>query len=144
MAADPAPFRCFGGILVEPHESIDGAEPFDVIIVCDLYTPITTAPREHLIKQDEEIVDSNDNSGGLVVLAVDDEEPEGLRTMLAQGLVPGVSLESMLTEALVGAGRVSAEASRVTRSRTRRFQPESAAAFSRGTRHSAATRFSQG
>ena len=25
--------------------------------------------------QDEEIVDGNDNSGGLVVLAVDDEQP---------------------------------------------------------------------
>ncbi len=44
VATEVAPFRCFGSVLVEPHESIDEGKPFDVIIVCDLYTPITTAP----------------------------------------------------------------------------------------------------
>ena len=45
VALDAAPFRCFGNVLVEPNESIDAGTAFDVVIVCDLYTPITTAPR---------------------------------------------------------------------------------------------------
>jgi transcriptional regulator GlxA family with amidase domain len=36
---------------VEPHESIEDGEPFDVIIVCDLYTPITTAPRGRFARE---------------------------------------------------------------------------------------------
>jgi len=51
VAAAQAPFRCFGNVLVEPHESIEGGEPFDVIIVCDLYTPITTAPRGRFARE---------------------------------------------------------------------------------------------
>jgi transcriptional regulator GlxA family with amidase domain len=51
VAAGPAPFRCFGNILVEPHGWIESGEPFDVIIVCDLYTPITTAPRGRFARE---------------------------------------------------------------------------------------------
>lgn len=68
VAADPAPFRCFGGILVEPHESIDGAEPFDVIIVCDLYTPITTAPRGRFAREVEWI--RRMHQGGALIASV--------------------------------------------------------------------------
>jgi transcriptional regulator GlxA family with amidase domain len=39
------PFRCFGGILVEPHAALDDAGDVDAIVVCDMYTPIDTAPR---------------------------------------------------------------------------------------------------
>ncbi len=42
VAADAAPFRCFGNVLVEPNAAIDDADRYDVVIVCDLYTPITT------------------------------------------------------------------------------------------------------
>ncbi len=42
VAAQAEPFRCFGNVLVEPNAAIDDADRYDVIIVCDLYTPITT------------------------------------------------------------------------------------------------------
>ncbi len=51
VAAHAAPFRLFGNVLVEPHESIEDGEPFDVIIVCDLYTPTTTAPRGRFVRE---------------------------------------------------------------------------------------------
>jgi transcriptional regulator GlxA family with amidase domain len=44
VAAQAEPFRCFGNVLIEPTAAIDAADQYDVIIVCDLYTPITTAP----------------------------------------------------------------------------------------------------
>lgn len=53
VAADPSPFRCFGNVLVEPHGSIDDATTFDVVIVCDLYTPITTAPTDRFGREVE-------------------------------------------------------------------------------------------
>jgi len=45
VAATAEPFRCFGGILVEPHDDIDALDEADFIIVCDMYTPIDTPPR---------------------------------------------------------------------------------------------------
>jgi len=45
VAARREPFRCFGNILVEPHLAIDEMDSADVIVVCDLYTPIDTLPR---------------------------------------------------------------------------------------------------
>lgn len=65
VAADPEPFRCFGGILVEPHESIGERRPFDVVIVCDLYTPITTAPRGRFAREAEWIRRMHDD-GALI------------------------------------------------------------------------------
>ena len=50
VAAQAAPFRCFGNVLVEPHASIEDGEPYDVIIVCDLYTPIMTAPGDRFAR----------------------------------------------------------------------------------------------
>lgn len=51
VGADRAPFRCFGNVLIEPHVSIDDAEAYDVVIVCDLYTPITTAPHGRFARE---------------------------------------------------------------------------------------------
>jgi transcriptional regulator GlxA family with amidase domain len=45
VAAGSEPFRCFGGVLVEPHDAIDRLDDTDVAIVCDMYTPIDTPPR---------------------------------------------------------------------------------------------------
>lgn len=45
VAATAEPFRCFGGIMVEPHVAIDALDEADFIIVCDMYTPIDTPPR---------------------------------------------------------------------------------------------------
>jgi len=39
------PFRCFGNILVEPHAALAEIHDVDAVIVCDMYTPIDTAPR---------------------------------------------------------------------------------------------------
>ena len=45
VAATTDPFRCFGGVMVEPHDAIDRLNETDVAIVCDMYTPIDTPPR---------------------------------------------------------------------------------------------------
>ena len=51
VAAQAEPFRCFGNILVEPNAVIADGDAYDVIIVCDLYTPITTAPRGRFARE---------------------------------------------------------------------------------------------
>ena len=51
VAAQPEPFRCFGNVLIEPNAAIDDADSYDVVIVCDLYTPITTAPRGRFARE---------------------------------------------------------------------------------------------
>jgi transcriptional regulator GlxA family with amidase domain len=51
VAAEAEPFRCIGNILIEPTASIDDGKPYDVVIVCDLYTPITTAPRGRFARE---------------------------------------------------------------------------------------------
>jgi transcriptional regulator GlxA family with amidase domain len=45
VAATPEPFRAFGGVLVEPGASTGDVGAVDVVIMCDLYTPIDVAPR---------------------------------------------------------------------------------------------------
>ena len=44
VAATGDPFRCFGGVMVEPHKCIDEVEYTDVAIVCDMFTPLTNPP----------------------------------------------------------------------------------------------------
>ncbi len=44
VAADAQPFRCFGNILIEPHAAIGDLDHVDAAVVCDMYTPIDTAP----------------------------------------------------------------------------------------------------
>ncbi len=46
VAAAETPFRCFGDVMVEPHACIDEVDGTDVAIVCDMYTPIDSPPRE--------------------------------------------------------------------------------------------------
>ena len=45
VAAEAEPFRCVGDVMVEPHASIDTIDRADVVIVCDMYTPIHEPPR---------------------------------------------------------------------------------------------------
>ena len=45
VAAKAEPFRCVGGVMVEPHAAIDAIARADVVIVCDMYTPIHEPPR---------------------------------------------------------------------------------------------------
>lgn len=45
VSATCAPFRCFGGIMVEPHASCEQVRDSDVVIVCDMYVPVDAPPR---------------------------------------------------------------------------------------------------
>jgi transcriptional regulator GlxA family with amidase domain len=45
VAAERTPFRCFGNIVVEPHDSLATLADADVAIVCDVYIPIDTPPK---------------------------------------------------------------------------------------------------
>ena len=45
VATTAEPFRCFGNIVIEPHETLDDARDVDAIVICDMYTPIDTPPR---------------------------------------------------------------------------------------------------
>jgi len=45
VAASNDPFRCYGGVMVEPHDAVDRIQETDVAIVCDMYTPVDTPPR---------------------------------------------------------------------------------------------------
>ncbi len=44
VSRDGVPFRCFGNIAVEPHAAISACPRADAIMVCDMYSPIHTAP----------------------------------------------------------------------------------------------------
>jgi len=45
VAASGEPFRCFGNILIEPRAAVRDVDRVDAVVVCDMYTPIDTAPR---------------------------------------------------------------------------------------------------
>ena len=53
VAASKKPFRCFGEVLVEPHLSLDEISELDAVIVCDMYTPINTPPRNKYLEEIE-------------------------------------------------------------------------------------------
>lgn len=42
--AVPGPFRCMGGVPVEPHRGFEAVDRADAVIVCDLYTPVDRLP----------------------------------------------------------------------------------------------------
>ncbi len=45
VAASAEPFRCFGNILVEPAAAVDDVDDVDVVVISDMYAPITEAPK---------------------------------------------------------------------------------------------------
>lgn len=45
VSADGVAFRCPGNVLVEPHDSLSTSQRPDVVIVCDMYSPIHSVPR---------------------------------------------------------------------------------------------------
>ena len=76
IAASKKPFRCFGEVMVEPHLSLDELTEIDVVIVCDMYTPINTPPRDKYLEEIEWLkkVHTNDTilasiCSGSIVLA---------------------------------------------------------------------------
>ena len=40
----PDPFRCFGSVLIEPAAALADVVDVDAVVICDMYTPITTPP----------------------------------------------------------------------------------------------------
>ncbi len=44
VARSSEPFLCLSGIPVHPHASLDDIERADVVVVCDMYTPINESP----------------------------------------------------------------------------------------------------
>jgi transcriptional regulator GlxA family with amidase domain len=53
VSADGTPFRCYGNVLVEPHASLADAGEVDAVVVCDMYTPIDTPPRNRYVVESE-------------------------------------------------------------------------------------------
>ncbi len=45
VAATAEPFRCYGGVRIEPHAAIADVHDADAVIVCDMFTPIDAPPR---------------------------------------------------------------------------------------------------
>ena len=45
VSKDGKAFHCFGGVPVEPHASMTDISQCDLLVVCDMYSPITTPPR---------------------------------------------------------------------------------------------------
>jgi transcriptional regulator GlxA family with amidase domain len=45
VAATGEPFRCFGGIPVEPMAALSDVDDVEAVVVCDMYTPIDSPPR---------------------------------------------------------------------------------------------------
>lgn len=45
VAATAEPFRCYGGIRIEPHAGIADTHDADVVVIGDMFTPIDAPPR---------------------------------------------------------------------------------------------------
>ena len=53
VSKDGKPFRCFGGVSVVPHAAMTEVTHCDLLVVCDMYSPIARAPRaEYAIYSD--------------------------------------------------------------------------------------------
>ena len=46
VSSDGKPFRCPGNVLVEPHASMTSLGECDAVLVCDMYSPIHSVPRQ--------------------------------------------------------------------------------------------------
>ena len=45
VARSKKPFRCISNATIEPHNSLDEIQKTDAVVVCDMYTPIDTPPK---------------------------------------------------------------------------------------------------
>jgi transcriptional regulator GlxA family with amidase domain len=45
VALSGEPFRCAGGVRIEPHAGIEAAGEADVVVVCDMFTAVDEPPR---------------------------------------------------------------------------------------------------
>jgi transcriptional regulator GlxA family with amidase domain len=51
VAATAEPFRCYGGVRIEPHAAIADVTGADVVVVCDMFTPIDAPPRGRYVAE---------------------------------------------------------------------------------------------
>ncbi len=51
VAATAEPFRCYGGVRIEPHAAIVDVTDADVVVVCDMFTPIDAPPRGRYVAE---------------------------------------------------------------------------------------------
>jgi len=68
VAPETKPFRCVGNVMVEPHQSLDEIDRADVVIVCDMYTPVTEPPRGRYPREMEWL--RKMHAGGAVLCSV--------------------------------------------------------------------------
>lgn len=45
VAATDKPFRCYGGVRIEPHAAIADVQDAEVVVICDMFTSIDAPPR---------------------------------------------------------------------------------------------------
>lgn len=53
VARSKKPFRCMSNATIEPHNSLFEIQKTDAVIVCDMYTPIDTPPRNKYTEEVE-------------------------------------------------------------------------------------------
>ena len=51
VAATAEPFRCYGGVRIEPHDAIADVTAADAVVVCDMFTPIDAPPRGRYVAE---------------------------------------------------------------------------------------------
>jgi len=88
VAAERAPFRCTGGILVEPAAALDAVTATDVAIVCDMYVPVTCSPRGRYPREAEWV--RRMHAGGAIVASV----CSGSLMLADSGLLDGMATAS--------------------------------------------------
>ena len=47
VARTDAAFRCVGNVIIEPESNIADIEQTDAVVICDMYTPIDTPPKDN-------------------------------------------------------------------------------------------------
>lgn len=68
VAATDKPFRCVGNVPVEPQAGVDHVKNPDVVVVCDMYTPIHASPTGRYAKEVEWL--RRMHAGGALVCSV--------------------------------------------------------------------------
>jgi len=86
VAATRAPFRCFGGVLVEPHAALDEVDAPDAVVVCDMYTPINQPPRGNYPREVEWLKQAHANNALLCSVC------SGSAVLAETGLLDGLEV----------------------------------------------------
>ena len=53
VAKSKTPFKCIGNATIEPHNSLSEIQKTDAVVVCDMYTPIDTPPKDKYTEEVE-------------------------------------------------------------------------------------------